>query len=205
MRWLPVGEGEDEPALWRMVHEDGDEEDLEKVEVEEALQLFTEDIQKMRASSKGMGTGGRGGRGSGGSSGATTSSSSGPRAKPPTAKGGEATGPGESLEIKGRGQKGHVAAAGAGVRFKRGQPVLAKRPGGGTGGDGDEATATAVDDEVCRVCGKPDSAAGNQIVLCDGCDAAEHQQCAGLKAVPGGDWFCGACARARAPLKRKRK
>jgi hypothetical protein len=34
----------------------------------------------------------------------------------------------------------------------------------------------------------------NQILLCDGCDAAQHQQCAGVQQVPEGDWFCSQCA-----------
>jgi hypothetical protein len=36
--WAPADEAEGDPALWHMVHDDGDEEDLEEEEVEEALQ-----------------------------------------------------------------------------------------------------------------------------------------------------------------------
>jgi len=38
--WAKAGEADDEPALWRVRHEDGDEEDLEEEEVLDALELF---------------------------------------------------------------------------------------------------------------------------------------------------------------------
>ena len=37
--WMKAGAGPDEPALWRIKHADGDEEDLEEHEVNEAIAL----------------------------------------------------------------------------------------------------------------------------------------------------------------------
>ena len=31
----------------------------------------------------------------------------------------------------------------------------------------------------------------DQMLICDGCDALVHTSCAGLLAVPVGDWLCG--------------
>ena len=39
-KWLPAGDAEGEPALFRCTHDDGDEEDLEEEEVAEALAAF---------------------------------------------------------------------------------------------------------------------------------------------------------------------
>ena len=39
-KWVPAGEEEGEPALWRMQHADGDEEDLEEFEASEALLAY---------------------------------------------------------------------------------------------------------------------------------------------------------------------
>jgi len=39
-KWLPPDEEDDEPALFRAVHDDGDEEDLEEYEVDEARARF---------------------------------------------------------------------------------------------------------------------------------------------------------------------
>ncbi|KAL2120715.1 hypothetical protein VTJ04DRAFT_4742 [Mycothermus thermophilus] len=49
------------------------------------------------------------------------------------------------------------------------------------------------DDEVCAICSKPDSAPPNEIVFCDNCDLAVHQQCYGIAEIPEGDWFCRNC------------
>lgn len=43
------------------------------------------------------------------------------------------------------------------------------------------------------------------MLLCDGCDAGCHLKCAGLRRVPKGDWFCGACEGAKKEAGRKRK
>jgi len=39
-RWLPAGDGEDEPPLFHVDHDDGDEEDLEEYEVVDAFELY---------------------------------------------------------------------------------------------------------------------------------------------------------------------
>lgn len=52
------------------------------------------------------------------------------------------------------------------------------------------------DDEVCALCSKPDSKAGNQILFCDGCDLAVHQKCYGVPRIPRGDWLCKDCSKA---------
>ncbi|KOO26840.1 hypothetical protein Ctob_004261 [Chrysochromulina tobinii] len=39
-RWLPAGDGEDEPPLFHVDHDDGDEEDLEEYECIDAFELY---------------------------------------------------------------------------------------------------------------------------------------------------------------------
>ena len=39
-RWLPAGDGEDEPPLFHVDHDDGDEEDLEEYEVIDAFEVY---------------------------------------------------------------------------------------------------------------------------------------------------------------------
>lgn len=34
----------------------------------------------------------------------------------------------------------------------------------------------------------------DEILLCDKCNVAVHQQCYGIKAIPPGNWFCDSCA-----------
>jgi hypothetical protein len=46
-------------------------------------------------------------------------------------------------------------------------------------------------DQACLVCGRRDRE--DQLLLCDGCEAAAHFDCAGLPRVPHGDWFCRDC------------
>ena len=50
-------------------------------------------------------------------------------------------------------------------------------------------------DTSCAVCGDGEDEAGNEILLCDGCEAGYHLQCLTppLAAIPEGDWFCPAC------------
>ncbi|KAL0944407.1 origin recognition complex subunit 4 [Colletotrichum truncatum] len=49
------------------------------------------------------------------------------------------------------------------------------------------------DEDVCAICSKPDSKAGNRILFCDGCDKAYHQKCYDIPRVPRGDWYCNDC------------
>jgi hypothetical protein len=46
-KWVPTSEDGD-PELWHMVHEDGDEEDLEEAEVNSAMVLYGEESGKLR-------------------------------------------------------------------------------------------------------------------------------------------------------------
>eukprot|EP00698_Gefionella_okellyi_P017374 TRINITY_DN5063_c0_g1_i1.p1 TRINITY_DN5063_c0_g1~~TRINITY_DN5063_c0_g1_i1.p1 ORF type:complete len:764 (-),score=127.57 TRINITY_DN5063_c0_g1_i1:1784-3859(-) len=49
------------------------------------------------------------------------------------------------------------------------------------------------DDILCCICGNGDSFDSNQIVLCDGCNMAVHQECYGIEHVPEGDYLCRRC------------
>ena len=46
---------------------------------------------------------------------------------------------------------------------------------------------------VCEICSKPDSNAPNEIILCDNCDFAVHQQCYDVEEIPEGEWLCKSC------------
>ncbi|RYP55552.1 hypothetical protein DL769_010127 [Monosporascus sp. CRB-8-3] len=58
-------------------------------------------------------------------------------------------------------------------------------------GSGDEGSE---DDEVCALCSKPDSEPPNEIIFCDNCDMAVHQECYGVPVIPEGDWICRSCS-----------
>lgn len=47
---------------------------------------------------------------------------------------------------------------------------------------------------VCGICTKPTSKPPNEIILCDNCDFAVHQECYEVSEVPEGDWLCKSCA-----------
>lgn len=47
---------------------------------------------------------------------------------------------------------------------------------------------------VCGICSAPHSKPPNQIILCDNCDYAVHQQCYGVTEIPEGDWLCKSCS-----------
>ncbi|CAM1511634.1 Fc.00g091470.m01.CDS01 [Cosmosporella sp. VM-42] len=57
-----------------------------------------------------------------------------------------------------------------------------------------KAAIPAEDEIVCEICSKPDSKAPNQIILCDNCDFAVHQECYEVTDIPEGDWLCKSCA-----------
>ncbi|UPK96031.1 hypothetical protein LCI18_006966 [Fusarium solani-melongenae] len=57
-----------------------------------------------------------------------------------------------------------------------------------------KAAKSEADEIVCAICLKPDSKAPNQIILCDICDFAVHQECYGVPEIPEGDWLCKSCA-----------
>lgn len=52
----------------------------------------------------------------------------------------------------------------------------------------------AADEIVCEICSKPDSKEPNQIILCDNCDFAVHQECYEVPEIPTGEWLCKSCA-----------
>ncbi|KAH7292672.1 hypothetical protein KP509_29G080500 [Ceratopteris richardii] len=50
------------------------------------------------------------------------------------------------------------------------------------------------DKELCHVCYEGDSDHSNQIIFCDSCNVAVHQECYGVKVVPDGQWLCSLCS-----------
>lgn len=54
--------------------------------------------------------------------------------------------------------------------------------------------AKVIDEIVCGICSKPHSKPPNQIILCDNCDYAVHQECYGITDIPDGDWLCKSCS-----------
>lgn len=54
--------------------------------------------------------------------------------------------------------------------------------------------AAQFDDTPCTVCRRKDSNDVNQIVICDGCDVAVHQECYGIGPLPDGAWMCDPCS-----------
>ncbi|OBT66228.1 hypothetical protein VE03_04389 [Pseudogymnoascus sp. 23342-1-I1] len=50
-----------------------------------------------------------------------------------------------------------------------------------------------VDEEVCAICENGDSEAPNEIMFCDSCDLAVHQECYNIPTIPEGEWICSDC------------
>lgn len=48
-------------------------------------------------------------------------------------------------------------------------------------------------DAVCSICLDGNITSENQILFCESCNVAVHQQCYGIGNVPSGDWYCEAC------------
>ena len=51
-------------------------------------------------------------------------------------------------------------------------------------------------DISCDICIGMDDDSDDEIVVCDGCNAATHRSCYGaelLSKVPEGDWYCQRC------------
>ncbi|CAI7788272.1 unnamed protein product [Closterium sp. NIES-53] len=113
--------------------------------------------------------------------------------------GGVAVGNGTVREAGGRGAAGGGQEEGKGegaarkvVRVK-GLGSKVKGAGGEVGGEGAEGEGGAGErsdysDVLCRLCGD-----GGELLCCDACPATLHLPCAGLQALPGGNWFCPAC------------
>ena len=48
-------------------------------------------------------------------------------------------------------------------------------------------------DARCAVCGDGESNGSDQIVFCDRCNVAVHQNCYGVADIPQGEWLCWPC------------
>ncbi|KAK7755553.1 origin recognition complex subunit 4 [Diatrype stigma] len=60
--------------------------------------------------------------------------------------------------------------------------------------NGGNEDAESEDDEVCTICLKPDSEPPNEIIFCETCDMAVHQECYDVPVIPEGDWICRNCS-----------
>lgn len=49
------------------------------------------------------------------------------------------------------------------------------------------------DEDVCAICENGDSEAPNEIMFCDNCDLAVHQECYNVTTIPEGEWLCSDC------------
>ncbi|KAL5348360.1 origin recognition complex subunit 4 [Pseudogymnoascus australis] len=49
------------------------------------------------------------------------------------------------------------------------------------------------DEDVCAICENGDSEAPNEIMFCDSCDLAVHQECYNVTTIPEGEWLCSDC------------
>lgn len=53
----------------------------------------------------------------------------------------------------------------------------------------------------CIICYDGEVTLSNQIVFCEGCNVAVHQECYGVPVVPEGDWYCRVCESGRTEVK----
>ena len=51
----------------------------------------------------------------------------------------------------------------------------------------------AIAEVVCCICNDGDVDTHNEILFCDNCDLAVHQQCYGETILPEGNWYCKPC------------
>lgn len=58
----------------------------------------------------------------------------------------------------------------------------------------DEETGQQTMEDRCTICGIHDGEAGNDIVYCDRCGLAVHQECYGVPVIPSGNWYCTPCS-----------
>ena len=54
-------------------------------------------------------------------------------------------------------------------------------------------TIVAMEDALCCVCGGGQSEPPNEIMFCERCEVAVHQDCYGVGEIPDGDWLCWPC------------
>ena len=78
-----------------------------------------------------------------------------------------------------------LSAAGAGQGSST-APTLAALGYAAPGGEDHEELS-------CSICGDGEGFDNNQILICDGCHFATHQQCYNVPTIPEGAWFCALC------------